>query len=167
MTQRQSFLVLFGLLAAAAAVVFLAISIDSDLYAPGAGALSAQISHHGHLRTLQNGLPPVARRALSPVKFLRKTYSIVAFAIVGLFAAPLIPRKSRILGDAILVAAFSTVIEFVQKLTGSEESFASNLFDVACGAVGGIAGALVWNAVRPGRPRAGVERSGPGPGRSG
>ena len=167
MTARQQTLTLFGLLAAAAAVVFLAISIDHDLYAPGARAVSQHLPHTGRLHDLARDLPPGAQRALTPVLFLRKSYSIVAFAIVGLFAAPLIARPNRVLGDAFLVAAFSVVIEIVQKLTGSEESFKSNLFDVACGAVGGVLGALAWNALRPRRARGGAGRSGPRSGRSG
>ena len=158
MTQRQSLLVLFGLLAAAAAVVFLAISIDHDLYAPGAAAVTQRLARSGHLQELRNDLPARARYALTPTKFLRKGYSLVAFAIVGFFAAPLIPRPNRILGAAIVVAGFSIVIEIVQRLTGSEESFASNVFDVACGAVGGMLGALAWNAIRPRRARGDAAR---------
>ena len=32
-----------------------------------------------------------------------------------------------------------------QRLTGSRVGLASNAFDIACGAVGGLLGALAWN----------------------
>jgi hypothetical protein len=76
----------------------------------------------------------------------RKLYSIVAFSIVGLLAAPAIPRRRRIAIDALIVALVSTAIEIGQKLHDrSPESLTSNLFDIGCGAVGGIVGALLWN----------------------
>ncbi len=135
------------MLAAAAAVVFLAISLDPEVYAPGAGTLERHLPEHARVHRAERHLPLAARRALEPRHFLRKLYSVIAFAIVGFFAAPLIPRPARLRWDLALVASFSVVIEIAQKLTGAHESYASNLFDIACGAVGGLIGALIWNAI--------------------
>jgi hypothetical protein len=85
------------------------------------------------------------RHDLNTDFLLRKLYSIVAFAIVGALAAPTFPRKARLVACTLLVAIFSTVIEIAQKLTGTNESLASNAFDVACGAAGGLIGAALWN----------------------
>ncbi len=147
MPARSIMLPLFATLATAAAVVFLAISIDPDVYAPGAGTLQRHLGTHGHLRHIEHRLPHAAQRALDPRTFLRKLYSVIAFAVVGFFAAPLVPRPSRLRYDAALIASFSLLVEIAQKLVGSNESYASNAFDIACGGVGGILGALAWNAV--------------------
>ncbi|MBC5799635.1 MAG: hypothetical protein GIX03_05570 [Candidatus Eremiobacteraeota bacterium] len=152
MSQRLALLMVFGMLAAAAAVVFLAISLDPQLYAPGAGTLERHLPEHARVHRVERRLPLVARRALEPRNFLRKLYSVIAFAIVGFFAAPLIPRPARLRWDTALIAGFSLVIEIAQKLTGADETYASNLFDIACGALGGVIGALIWNALR--RPTA-------------
>jgi len=148
MSQRLALLTVFGMLAAAAAVVFLAISVDRELYAPGAGTLERHLPERAGVRRVERRLPRVARRALEPRNFLRKLYSVIAFATVGFFAAPLIPRPARLRWDTALIAGFSLIIEIAQKLTGANESYASNLFDIACGAVGGAIGALIWNALR-------------------
>ena len=112
---------------------------------PGARVVMRQIQKHTDLRGDERRLPPRARRWLTVSIVLRKTYSIGAFAIVGFFVAPLLRRRVRVRGDAATVAAFSTVIEIVQKATGSPEGYASNLFDIGCGAVGGVLGSLAWN----------------------
>ncbi len=158
MTRRSIFLIAFALLAAAAATVFLAISIDHDVYAPGAGKVSRQIAEHTNVRAAERDLPPVAQRWLSPVRVLRKAYSVVAFAIVGFFAAPLVRRRYRLRGDAAIVAGFSTLIEVVQKVAGSSEGYASNVFDILCGALGGVLGAALWNALMHRRLRGGAAR---------
>jgi hypothetical protein len=69
---------------------------------------------------------------------LRKAYSIVAFAIVGFVVDKALPPiRRRGLRAALIVAAFSAVIEVVQVMHHSPEGFASNLFDIGCGAFGG------------------------------
>ncbi|MDQ2908145.1 MAG: VanZ family protein [Candidatus Eremiobacteraeota bacterium] len=155
MSQRLALLALFALLATAAAVVFLAISIDPDVYAPGAKTLEHHLPGRGRLHHVEHRLPHAAR--VSPAVFLRKLYSIVAFGIVGFFAAPLLPRRARLRWDTALIAGFSLLIEIAQKLIGSHEGYASNLFDIGCGAVGGLIGAVLWNGVARsgafGRPR--------------
>lgn len=75
---------------------------------------------------------------------LRKTYSIVAFGIVGLAldrAALEWKRPLSLLATTAAVALFSASIEVGQHVTGSLESWKWNAFDVACGALGG---ALAW-----------------------
>jgi len=158
MTRRSLSLIIFALLAAAAAAVFLALSVDHDVYAPGARDVSKAIAHHTHVRRAERELPPVAQRWLAPTRILRKAYSIVAFAIVGFFVAPLARRRSRLLVDAAIVAAFSTLIEVVQKLSGSHEGYACNAFDIFCGAAGGALGALAWDALMRRRVRADAVR---------
>ncbi len=150
MPARRRSLVLFGLLAVCAAGVFLAISIDPDVYAPGAWHLTQSIAHHaGHheLGAVEHALAGGGHEDdLSLQLVLRKLYSIVAFAVVGLFAAPLIRRDHRLRGAAVLVAGFSTVIEIVQKGTVAPgEPLRWELFDIGCGALGGWLGASLWN----------------------
>jgi hypothetical protein len=72
---------------------------------------------------------------------MRKAYSIVAFAIVGFIVDKALPPvRRRALRAVALVATFSALIEVVQVREGSPEGFASNVFDVGCGAVGGWLG---------------------------
>ncbi len=143
MTSRNTLMLLFALLATAAAVAFLAISIDREVYAPGAGVLHRELAEHN----LNRKLPHLSTRPnhIESRKVLRKLYSIVAFSIVGFFAAPLIPRSRRIVIDALLIAAFSGVIEIAQAVTGADEGYLSNTFDIGCGGVGGAIGAAIWN----------------------
>jgi hypothetical protein len=75
---------------------------------------------------------------------LRKTYSIIAFTIVGFTLAKAAREWQRPLslpGTAFAVALFSAAIEIGQKFSGSHEGFAWNAFDTACGALGGT---LAW-----------------------
>ena len=154
MTRRQIFLLCFGLLAASAAAIFLAIAVDHGVYAPGAYKVHQELSQHAHVANAAKQLSPRAQRWLSPFRVLRKTYSVVAFAIVGFFVAPLVRRPYRLRGDAAVVAGFSGLIEVAQVFAGSHEGYVSNAFDVLCGALGGLLGALAWNAIMHRRPRA-------------
>ena len=149
MAQRQILVFMFGLLAAAAAVVFFAISLDQQVYAPGISVVRTDVSNGGHspLHRVERALPPIAKRNLTPRRVLRKVYSIIAFGIVGFFAAPLIGKSQRVAGDAFVVAAFSAVIEVAQRFTGPRESLWWNAFDIGCGAIGGWLGALAFNAL--------------------
>ena len=84
---------------------------------------------------------------------MRKSYSIVAFAIVGfLFSGALQasnrPRSVLFTGGAIGV--YSLVIEIVQALVGSHEGLAWNAIDVLCGVIGGLLGAAI-ERLRPSR----------------
>lgn len=142
MTQRQAFLTMMGLLAVAAAVVFLAISIDSEIYAPGAHDGGRQAAIFG---AIGRHAPTRYRHDFVPHFVLRKIYSVVAFAVVGVFSAPLLGRPNRIWACALLVAAFSLTIEIVQRLTVSHESNVASLFDIGCGALGGALGGAIWN----------------------
>jgi hypothetical protein len=75
---------------------------------------------------------------------LRKLYSIVAFTLIGFVVHKALPRSRRpALRAAIVVAAFSAVIEVVQKLHHAHEGLPSEAFDVACGAAGGWLGAVI------------------------
>jgi len=138
----KNFIVVFGLLAASAAVVFIGLSIDHEVYAPGAHEFGATV----HLQALRGHVPHRFDGDLTPRRILRKIYSIGAFAIVGFFAAAMLDEKRRGVGCMLLVACFSAIIEIVQKVTGSHESLLSNAFDIGCGALGGLIGAGLWTA---------------------
>lgn len=144
MTSRPRYLALFALLASATAVVFLAISIDSKIYAPGAHDAGRQARILG---AVARHVPERFQHDLEPRFFFRKLYSVVAFTIVGFFSAPLMPRSRRILSGAAIVAGFSLTIEIAQRLTVSHESNLSSLFDLACGGLGGALGAALWKGV--------------------
>jgi hypothetical protein len=118
----------------------------------------AAISHRVYNHTLPHALADrifgeedadVVRTAL------RKAYSVVAFALAGFVAdRALGPGRRRALRAALIVAAFSALIEVGQKLRHSEENLIANVLDVACGALGGWLGVVIPNAL--GRLRRGA-----------
>jgi hypothetical protein len=131
--------VLWAIVALAAAVAFLSAATTQSVYDHTSPSGIAQ-------RMFGEDAPRVPHNHwLSLHVILRKAYSIVAFAIVGFVvdrALPLVRRRA--LRAAVVVALFSGVIEVAQKLLDhSPESVASNVFDIACGAVGGWLGAVV------------------------
>lgn len=146
MNPRSPYFTVFALLTAATAVVFLAISIDGHIYAPGAAKLSG---HLGIRTSIGEDFPQIYSHDLSAERIVRKLYSIGAFALVAFFASPLFPRNVRIRAGALLVTGFSLAIEIAQRLIShvSHESNFSSAFDLACGAVGGALGAIAWNVV--------------------
>ena len=144
MQTRAAFVTTFGLLAAAAAAVFLAISIDRNLYAPGYEKFAL---HLGVREAIGSRFPEFYDHDLSTERIVRKIYSVVAFAIVGFFVSPLFIPVVRLRTSALLVMGFSLVIEIAQRGMHYPESLVSNAFDLACGAAGGLLGALVWNGV--------------------
>lgn len=92
---------------------------------------------------------------LSVHVFLRKLYSVVAFALVGAawaWAWPG-PASARIRVAVLAIATYSGLIEIGQKLHGSEEGPFWNGVDVACGAVGGALGGSVRSLSRGPRAR--------------
>ncbi len=141
MKQRYALAIAFAAAAAAIAVVLLDLSIDRDLYAPGAGNLTRGVAQ---LAAGQSGFLRSPTLALVIWLCVRKFWSIVAFAALGFFLAPVFRVRSagRV---AVFVFAFSAVIEIVQHVAGSNEGFVTNAFDVACGFVGGWFGAGLWN----------------------
>jgi hypothetical protein len=69
---------------------------------------------------------------------LRKAYTVIAFALVGYTADKALGQSARpMLRATLLAAAYSGAIEVVQAMRGSHEGFAWNIFDIACGGVGG------------------------------
>lgn len=93
-------------------------------------------------------LSDAAYELTSPVELsfhvlLRKTYSIVAFALVGYLLRRALRESGRDAPRATIVAciagvaAYSAAIEVGQWLAGSHEGLAWNAFDTFCGAVGG------------------------------
>lgn len=86
-------------------------------------------------------------------RILRKLYSIVAFTLIGfVFHQALPPSRHPALRAALMVGAFSLVIEIVQKLHHAREGPLSNLIDIACGALGGWLAVTITENVKNRRP---------------
>lgn len=106
-------------------------------------AFWAATSHRVYNRTLPGGLIEHLfgeddGEWMSALVVLRKLYSIVAFTLIGFVVhAALGPARRPALRAALIVAAFSALIEVAQKLHHAREGLASNAFDIACGAFGG------------------------------
>jgi hypothetical protein len=80
---------------------------------------------------------------------LRKTYSIVAFAVVGFTADKALgPSTRAALRAALVVAAYSAAIEVVQAARGSHEGAVWNAVDILCGAAGGWLGVVAGGITR-------------------
>ena len=102
-----------------AAILFFALAINNDVY-----ALTSPYQLEWHI-------------------VLRKTYSIVAFAIVGYCVRRAFDdhKRSRSVWLATgALALYSALIELVQAVGGSHEGLGWNAIDVACGAIGGFLG---------------------------
>ena len=83
---------------------------------------------------------------------LRKTYSIVAFALVGFTADKALgPTTRAAVRGALAVAAYSAAIEVVQAARGSHEGSVWSTLDVLCGAAGGWLGVVARGIRRPRR----------------
>jgi hypothetical protein len=83
--------------------------------------------------------------------FLRKAYSIGAFALVGYLSGRAFQewgRRPNAAGLALLVGLYSAAIEVGQAFHGSDEGLAWNAFDTGCGAVGGLIAGLVLKVSR-------------------
>ncbi|MDQ6766496.1 MAG: hypothetical protein M3Z41_01650 [Candidatus Eremiobacteraeota bacterium] len=77
---------------------------------------------------------------------LRKSYSIVAFAIVGYLLSQSLTvshLKKSTLSVALAIGLYSLLIEVIQTIGGSQEGLMWSGVDVAFGIVGGYLGALV------------------------
>ncbi len=72
---------------------------------------------------------------------LRKSYSIVAFAIVGL--SYIWASGASLRTSAVVVAIYSGCIEVGQHVTNGHEPFYWNVIDVVCGAIGGALAGLI------------------------
>jgi hypothetical protein len=77
---------------------------------------------------------------------LRKLYSVIAFAVLGLLVARGIPPRSRVWMTVLILAIYSAAIEVGQYLTGVREGLVWNTVDTLCGALGGAFGAIICNA---------------------
>ena len=85
---------------------------------------------------------------------LRKSYSVVAFALVGYplsRAFELSDKAKPTLFIATAVGIYSLVIEIVQAIVGSHEGLIWNAVDVAFGFVGGYLGAAIHERMHPPR----------------
>jgi VanZ family protein len=80
---------------------------------------------------------------------LRKFYSIVAFGLIGFVLDEALPRiRRRAVRAALIVAAFSAVIEVAQKFRGAREGPLSEAIDIACGALGAWLAVTIASNVR-------------------
>ena len=80
---------------------------------------------------------------------LRKTYSVVAFAIVGFTLTGALPPARRGIGwIGLAVACYSGVIELGQAAHGYAETPFSRAFDVLCGFAGGAAGSAALRSLK-------------------
>ena len=104
-----------------AAVVLYAISLSGDAY-----DLTSPVSLPHH-------------------ELVRKTYAVLAFALLGfVLERSRLRRVHGVLGAGIVLTAYSYAIELGQIfIAHSSETFAEHSFDVASGLVGGALGALV------------------------
>ncbi|HTJ26845.1 MAG TPA: VanZ family protein [Candidatus Limnocylindria bacterium] len=135
MTRSRAF---WAIVALAAALVFFWAATTQSVYDHTSPGGVAQ-------RILGEDAPRVPHNHwLSLHIILRKAYSIVAFALVGIVVDRMLPAvRRRALRAAAIVALFSAVIEVAQTVIDhSPEGFASNVFDIACGAVGGWLGVV-------------------------
>jgi hypothetical protein len=70
--------------------------------------------------------------------WVRKVYSVVAFALVGYTAHRALAQTARpVLRATLMVAAYSFGIEIAQRLFVATEPVLESALDVACGALGG------------------------------
>lgn len=86
---------------------------------------------------------------------LRKSYSVVAFAVVGFCYRKALAEHGEPVGPlqaATIVAAYSALIEVAQYFGGAQESLTWNAVDVICGALGGAVAGLIPLKARA-RPR--------------
>jgi uncharacterized BrkB/YihY/UPF0761 family membrane protein len=117
-------------------------------------AFWAATSHRVYNRTLPVGLIEHLFGEdddawLSLLVVLRKLYSLVAFTLIGFVVHKALPPVRRpALRAALIVAAFSALIEVAQKLHHAHEGLASNAFDVLCGALGGWLAVTLARAFR-------------------
>jgi len=82
---------------------------------------------------------------------LRKSYSLVAFALVGYplsRALEASDNRRSTLFVATAVATYSLVIEIVQAIVGSHEGLVWNAVDVGFGFAGGFLGAAIHACAR-------------------
>ena len=89
--------------------------------------------------------------ALPHHTILRKIYGLVAFTVAGSVVAPILQRKHRVLTAAVIIGLLSAAIEIGQRLMGSGEWWRWMLFDIASGAIGGLAGALLHRTLNRNR----------------
>jgi hypothetical protein len=89
-------------------------------------------------------------------ELVRKFYSLLAFGVLGFLIAKALggrPSVSRVIVVTGCVAAFSTIIEVLQRLDPEHESRLSSLLDVLCGAIGGAMGYVLYTVARLSRSR--------------
>jgi uncharacterized membrane protein SirB2 len=93
---------------------------------------------------------------------VRKSASIVYFGIVGLFALAARRRRPETLRETLLVTVLAGVgMSLIVEILEWPEALGSEIFDLACGAVGGvIAGFVAWLWLRRKAPTSAWNRGG-------
>ncbi|MGH7330880.1 MAG: hypothetical protein ACREJX_21225 [Polyangiaceae bacterium] len=90
---------------------------------------------------------------------LRKAESLVAFTILGLLTAWSVGRRRDLRALLVIsLATFSALIEIGQRFTGTHESLRLSLFDVFCGAVGGLVASVIVRLIPASYDRASSNR---------
>ncbi len=85
---------------------------------------------------------------VSPHLWARKSYSVVAFTIVGFTANRALPATGRPrLRAAVLVGAYSLGIEIAQHFLVWAEPVVESAFDVGCGILGGWLAIIIDRAI--------------------
>ncbi len=77
---------------------------------------------------------------------LRKTYSVLAFLVLGYLLVWSHKRTSTVslVFSGVAIATFSAIIEYFQYVTGAHEGRVWNAADVLMGLFGGMLGALFY-----------------------
>ncbi len=77
---------------------------------------------------------------------LRKTYSVIVFAILGYLFTWTHRRTGTLplMGSAVVIGLFSGTIEFFQRRMGAPEGLVWNAADTLMGLFGGLLGALFY-----------------------
>lgn len=126
----------------------------------GAVLLYAGTSHSVFLHTLPHRLitrvfgDDAGETWWSPQFYIRKSYSVAAFMLMGgVVHLALPPSRRAVARGALIVACFSALIEVLQKLHGAREGLLWSAFDVGCGAAGGALGVIIVQALARCRPR--------------
>jgi hypothetical protein len=82
----------------------------------------------------------------------RKAASVAYFGIVGLFVVALRRRRAASLKETLIVTVISGVgMSAIVELFEWPEEVADQVFDLACGALGGVVAGVAWWPFRKGR----------------
>lgn len=92
------------------------------------------------------GVTSPRNHGIAAQTLLRKTYSVVVFAILGYLCTWSHRRTGTIclIGSGVVIGLFSATIEFFQRWMGAPEGLVWNAADTLMGLFGGLLGALFY-----------------------